>query len=164
MVGHSCDPKPYPESVLANRFKTSGTTITSGLRFDPTYTATDLTLTAAAILNGDADLNGNVNTADFNTLASDFNRSGQNRLTGDFNRDGMVNALDFNALASDFGSAVATPPLSSPLGAVLPEPSLGVLMLAGLLPRGGRRATADRSPGGSAMRPRFVRVSATISR
>ncbi len=37
----------------------------AGLRFDKAYTASDLTLTAAAIFSGDADLNGIVNTADF---------------------------------------------------------------------------------------------------
>ena len=81
----------------------------AGLRFDKTYTSSDLTLTAAAIFSGDADLNGIVNTADFAALAAHFNQSGQNWLSGDFNGDGKVNALDFNAIAANFGQALPAP-------------------------------------------------------
>ena len=48
-------------------------------------------------LPGDANLDGTVNTADFNLLAADFNKSAENWPGGDFNGDGLVNAADFDA-------------------------------------------------------------------
>ena len=46
------------------------------------------------LLDGDTNFDGTVNTLDFNTLAADFNKSGQKWSTGDFNFDGTVNAQD----------------------------------------------------------------------
>lgn len=99
----------------------------AGLRFDKAYTATDLTLTAAALLNGDANLNGQVNVTDFNTLASHFGQSGQNWLTGDFNGDGVTNLLDLNAIATNFGASVPPSPAPTALGVLVPEPSVALL-------------------------------------
>ena len=79
---------------------------------------------------GDLNLDGQVSTADFTTLATSFNQSGTWQQ-GDFNYDGKVNALDFNALASNFG---ATPITSQPvLGSLVPEPGmLGVVAIGAL--------------------------------
>src|SRR5205814_5796912 len=44
---------------------------------------------------GDASVDGQVNTLDFNQVAANFNAAG-NWAAGDFNYDGIVNALDFN--------------------------------------------------------------------
>lgn len=85
--------------------------------------------------NGDANLDGIVNSVDFSALASNFNTSsgwGQ----GDFNYDGAVNALDFNALASNYGSVLAAPAL----GSLVPEPAtLGFIAMLSLLSRRHRR-------------------------
>lgn len=58
---------------------------------------------------GDADLNGNVNSDDFNRLASSFGLSGKRWSQGNFNFDapGLVNSDDFNLLATNFGLSVA---------------------------------------------------------
>jgi autotransporter-associated beta strand protein len=78
---------------------------------------------------GDANLDGQVNSADFSVLAANFNASSDVLWQqGDFNYDGRINALDFNALASNFG---ATPIASLSLGTLVPEPgSIGLLVAA----------------------------------
>jgi hypothetical protein len=62
-------------------------------------------------LNGDANRDGRVNLADFNTLASNFGLSGKNFTQGNFDYDafGIVNLADFNILAARFGTALAAP-------------------------------------------------------
>jgi hypothetical protein len=52
---------------------------------------------------GDANLDGSVNLAYFNRLASSFGQSGRNWSDGDLDFDGDVDLSDFNRLASDFG-------------------------------------------------------------
>jgi hypothetical protein len=57
---------------------------------------------------GDANLDGNVNLADFNVLAAQFGQTGVpawNR--GDFNFDQRVNLADFNLLAGQFGQTAS---------------------------------------------------------
>jgi hypothetical protein len=102
----------------------------AGLRFVKTLGATSLSLTVSG-LSGDDNLDGVVNSMDFNTLAADFNTGGVNWLGGDFNGDGRVNALDFSALAGHFGEL--TP--AAPLGTLVPEPAVAPIFLLGLLRR-----------------------------
>jgi hypothetical protein len=109
----------------------------AGLIFNKSYSTTKLTLLASAKYMGDANLDGVVNSADFNALASSFNQVG-NWLTGDFNADGFVNALDFNALASNLGAGTAAPAL----GSVVPEPSCMAFLAAGALLARRRRYSA----------------------
>jgi autotransporter-associated beta strand protein len=58
-------------------------------------------------LLGDANLDGLVNSADFNILAANFNQSITGWDQGDFNYDGLVNSADFNALAANFNQGVS---------------------------------------------------------
>jgi hypothetical protein len=53
--------------------------------------------------NGDANLDGRVDTLDFNALAANFGGTGRNWWQADFNFDGTVDTLDFNFLAAGFG-------------------------------------------------------------
>src|SRR5205814_886935 len=53
------------------------------------------------VYSGDANLDGAVDTVDFNNLASNFSQSGKNWTEGDFNYDGSVDTVDFNLLASN---------------------------------------------------------------
>src|SRR6185369_4528604 len=95
-----------------------------------TFAGTPVDATAVLLrltVVGDANLNGRVDTADFNALSAAFNQSGQYWGAGDFNNDGMVNALDFNALATHFGQAMAAP-LPAQFGFLVPEPSSALLM------------------------------------
>jgi hypothetical protein len=91
--------------------------------------------------DGDSNLDGVVNTADFNSLAQHFNSVPASNawLNGDFNYDGKVNALDFNAVATNFGAA---PIPDAALGTLVPEPgsilSLGAVTVGMLLRRRGR--------------------------
>jgi hypothetical protein len=56
---------------------------------------------------GDANLDGNVDTIDFNLLAANFGGSNKQWLQGDFNVDTTTNTIDFNLLAANFGKNVA---------------------------------------------------------
>lgn len=79
-------------------------------------------------LSGDATLDGTVNSADFNLLASNFGTSGTRWRFGDFTFDGFVNSADFNALATNFGQTLAAGGTGP--GAAVPEP--GAATAAGL--------------------------------
>jgi hypothetical protein len=85
---------------------------------------------------GDANVDGIVNLADFNALASNFGQTGKLWHQGDFNYDGTVNLSDFNLLASNFGFAALahdpTPQDWSTLAAVVPEPASLLLLLPGV--------------------------------
>lgn len=59
--------------------------------------------------SGDANLDGAVNTADFNALAINFNSHTNTWAGGDFSFNGVVNALDFNSIATNFGQALPVP-------------------------------------------------------
>src|SRR5581483_9682672 len=86
---------------------------------------------------GDTNLDGVVNTQDFQALASHFNTSGTGWAAGDVNYDGVVNALDFNALASNFGQTLSAPSVGASL---VPEPAaLASIGVIGLLVSPGRR-------------------------
>ena len=58
---------------------------------------------------GDTNLDGMVNTADFNNLAAHYNQTGANWVEGDFNYDGVVNAEDFALLAANYGATPMRP-------------------------------------------------------
>src|SRR5262249_15320371 len=62
---------------------------------------------------GDANLDGTVDTLDFNSFAANFGRSGKFWTQGDFNYDGIVDTLDFNALATTFRRSVAPAAVTS---------------------------------------------------
>jgi hypothetical protein len=68
---------------------------------------------------GDANVDGSVNTVDFNILASNFGGAGRQWYQADFNFDSTITTIDFNLLASNF--ALTLP--SDDLGGVIPEPA-----------------------------------------
>jgi hypothetical protein len=51
---------------------------------------------------GDADINGTVDSVDFNMLSGHFSQSGTHWAQGDFNYDGTTDTIDFNLLSGDF--------------------------------------------------------------
>jgi len=59
-------------------------------------------------LAGDANLDGAVNSDDFNLLSISFGQSNRRWAHGDFNYDGTVNSDDFNQLTVNFGQAAST--------------------------------------------------------
>lgn len=88
----------------------------------------------ALTVQGDASLDGVVNSTDFNLLASHYGNIINSRWTqGDFDGDGKVNTLDFNLLAGQFGQSLPTG--IAQLGSVIPEPGSllagTILLLAG---------------------------------
>jgi fibronectin-binding autotransporter adhesin len=94
-------------------------------------------------LSGDSNLDGTVNTLDFNLLAASFNNSGKLWQNGDYNFDGFVNGLDFNAIATNFGFNQPAP-LPGEMPAVLvPEPGSVALLGFALLKQ--RRKNRRRS-------------------
>ena len=93
----------------------------------------DASITAGgASTGGTVNIDGVVDTSDFNVLAANFNATGALWQQGDFNFDGTVNALDFNTIANNFGQILPSPAL----GSLVPEPAaLFPLALALLLRR-----------------------------
>jgi hypothetical protein len=88
---------------------------------------------------GDANLDGQVNLTDFNTLAANFGQADRMWWQADFNYDSLVNLADFNLLAQNFG-LVATGPDLTPqdwamLASSVPEPSTGLVALAAVFSR-----------------------------
>lgn len=77
---------------------------------------------------GDANLDGKVNTSDFNQLAGSFGTTNKDWVNGDFNYDGAVNSQDFNALSGNYGMVQ---PASAALGSVVPEPATLSMVFAG---------------------------------
>ena len=61
------------------------------------------TLLATYALGGDANLDGRVNNADFQSFLAHFGQSDQLWTSGDFNYDGRVDAGDFRLLLADYG-------------------------------------------------------------
>lgn len=88
---------------------------------------------------GDANLDGKVNTVDFNQLAGSFNAAGD-WFNGDFNYDNLVDSVDLGFLLGTYGmAAIPSPSLGGTLGAVVPEPSTLSLLGLGVAGLFGRR-------------------------
>ena len=83
-----------------------------------------------SVFPGDANVDGKVDTLDFNALASNFGGSGKSWRSGDFNGDGVVDTLDFNSLAANFGKQ-SVPDASGAALSLVPEPA-GIGLLTGL--------------------------------
>lgn len=92
----------------------------AGLRFDDSYSAGQLTLTATAT-GGDANLDGVVDISDLGLLATSWQTAG-NWLAGDFDASGFVDISDLGLLATNWQLG-AMPALGLPAAAV-PEPAL----------------------------------------
>jgi len=81
-----------------------------------------------SILPGDANLDGRVDTLDFNLLAGNFGLGARTWTTGDFDHNGLSDSVDFNILIANYGRSQAISP-----GAVVPEPATLLFILL-LLP------------------------------
>jgi hypothetical protein len=79
--------------------------------------------------SGDANLDGTVDTVDFNSLAANFGAADERWVHGDFNYDASIDTTDFNLLAANFGFMVAGDVLSLQ-SLPVPEPS-SFLLTAG---------------------------------
>lgn len=78
-------------------------------------------------LPGDVNLDGRVNTFDFNQLAGSFGAGGGAVwAVGDVNFDGAVRSVDFSILAANYGRMV---PAAASLGAFVPEPSCSLVIV-----------------------------------
>ncbi len=145
------NPVPYTSHQIIGAISVTGHFDTvGGIVISPTrslaltYSPTGAFVTAA--LPGDANLDGNVNSFDFTALAGNFGGTGKTWATGDFNGDGTTNSFDFTTLAANFGTHFPAPPAAAPLGAAVPEPTLGIaggvgtMMLASRRRRLGSRA------------------------
>lgn len=80
-------------------------------------------------LVADANLDGQVNSADFNLLTAHYGESNARWSLGDFDYNGKVDTLDFNLLAGSFGASLPSGMVLS--GATVPEPRiLGMVVLS----------------------------------
>lgn len=80
---------------------------------------------------GDSNLDGSVNSNDFNSLGLNWNRGVALWSGGDFTADGRVDANDLNALGINWQYSI---PLAPAAAAPVPEPSgmMMIIVLAGL--------------------------------
>ncbi len=79
-------------------------------------------------LTGDADLDGDVNSADLNTLALNWRQSATGWSAGDFTANGIVDAQDLNALAINWRAQ-----LGRTNQMAVPEPSSSFLTILSLV-------------------------------
>jgi len=126
LAGAEFDAIELPE--LAGRIAWS----TSGLY-------TDGVIEVVGMLDGDTDVDWDVDTDDYNNFVAEFGGAGDWHT--DFNEDGMVDLTDFTLMRANFGMVVDLAP--TPVAPVAtPEPATMILLvLDGLvaLPRGNRR-------------------------
>lgn len=91
------------------------------------------TVLIRVVRDGDANLDGSVNSTDYGILAIHYGQSGKMWYEADFNYDGYVNSDDYNLLAGNFGLSVGPEgPSATDWGALasaVPEPGGGVLLL-----------------------------------
>jgi arabinan endo-1,5-alpha-L-arabinosidase len=80
---------------------------------------------------GDINLDGLVNSIDFNAFTAGYGMTAAEWGNGDFNYDSKVSSIDFNHLAGNFGLGQAVASEFSP-GSVVPEPSMAGLALLSL--------------------------------
>jgi hypothetical protein len=125
----------YDESALTADFTTDGNGsfrnhAGGGLFRGVTYTATTVQLQNLLALKGDTDGDADVDLADYNRLATNFDPVGSlgphGWPDGNTDGDGDIDLADYNALAGNF----------SPAGygaAAVPEPASVCLLLAALL-------------------------------
>jgi autotransporter-associated beta strand protein len=90
------------------------------------------TLTIAAALYGDANLDGTVNFDDLLKLAANYNTSGKNWAQGDSNYDGTVNFDDLLKLAANYNQTI-TGSFGGDwaLAQAVPEPTVLTIVAAG---------------------------------
>jgi hypothetical protein len=81
----------------------------AGLGFIKTWSANTLALTAAALLPGDANLDGTVNIRDLHAVAANW-QSSANWFGGDFDGNGSVDLADLKVLASNWQVVAGGPP------------------------------------------------------
>lgn len=79
-------------------------------------------------LLGDNNLDGQVNSMDFDMLASHYGQTGVGWTDGDYNYDGTVNALDFNELATNYGLNISISAEQLP-GSLVPEPTVAIIVV-----------------------------------
>jgi len=126
------DQNTVRQQLLAGNIFTSSASTGATLGYKDTGAATTQIQFAVA---GDANLNGKVDTIDFNDLAGNFG-TGTTWTAGDFNYDGLIDSLDFGILTANFGRSL---PVAAPaLGSVVPEPAT-LSLFAAALPFLGRR-------------------------
>lgn len=107
-----------------------GRYVRQGYFWDPTYSATDLTLTLTQAQPGDADVDGDVDLSDLGALATHYGAtSGQDWLQGDFDGDGDVDLADLGTLASHYGAGSAQALADFQALASVPEPSCAAFAL-----------------------------------
>ena len=95
--------------------------------------------------NGDTNLDGNVNLADFNKLAANFGQSPRRWVHGNSDFNGNVNLADFNKLAANFGGTGLLPPDMLPGGGEEEVPAkLEDLVRPGSAPAGSRGQASAR--------------------
>src|SRR5207244_4953289 len=115
----------YPSNFSTGQIRNSAATASIGLGWRDDIANSQVPVMATYY--GDANLSGNVDTIDFNLLATNFSQTGKVWYDGDFNYSGTVDTIDFNLLASNFSQGLA-PAAAGDIGSLVPEPA-GIALL-----------------------------------
>jgi autotransporter-associated beta strand protein len=102
----------------------------SVLGYSGTYSGVTVSPTSLIVrytYSGDANLDGTVDTIDFNLMAASFGQPGKVWTDGEFDFNGVVDSIDFNLLASNFGQ-VLTADGGRSMGVLVPEPGSIAIM------------------------------------
>ena len=93
---------------------------------------TDILITFTIM--GDADLSGSVDAFDQFLLDNSIGNGGlPGWLNGDFDYDGAITAFDQFLIDNSVANGLSVPPPAPPLGAAVPEPAAGVILMAGVI-------------------------------
>jgi hypothetical protein len=99
---------------------TTDTPLTGGKQYVKIFYPDKLVIGVAGY-TGDANLDGKVNTVDFNSIAGNFGASDANWLMGDFDYGRTVDSVDFNHFAGNYGKKITG--VAPSLGSQVPEPT-----------------------------------------
>lgn len=121
MFSSIADASSNPKFALGY-IESSGNGTFSGQPVDGT------SLIIAYTLRGDGNLDGKVNTLDFNMLAGAFGQSNQHCVNGDYDYNGVVDSQDFNYFVANHGYSFNIEATAA-LGTLVPEPAAGAALL-----------------------------------
>jgi len=121
----------YADGSLTGNGIVSTAAQIDGLAIGYVSSEVENTIRLQLALPADTNLDGRVNTIDFNVLAGSFGQAGDSTwMLGDFNYDAMIDSADFTIFVANHGRIM---PVNGSLGTTVPEPAALMLFAATLL-------------------------------
>ncbi|MDP6636927.1 MAG: autotransporter-associated beta strand repeat-containing protein [Phycisphaerae bacterium] len=128
-VGNTFDILDWDTLAAGATFDAVGLHVSGRKAWDTSMLYTDGEISVIGMLDGDTDLDWDVDDADYYTFVGAFGSDGDWHT--DFNEDGRVDLADFVLMRANFGT-VATPSPMTLESAATPEPATLILLAGGL--------------------------------